>query len=129
LSLLLPYLKERFEKVVSNLANIRDNHVDKARSILKTLLGPEILLHPSSNGEERFLTAEMSGSYAGLMRLTIDKNKGWWRAPTSTVGNRLAERYNPRDCADCIPIGPAAHVALLLVKRLGHLCVVRHLVV
>jgi len=51
------------------------NHVDKARSILKTLLAPEMLLHPSSNGEERFLTAEMSGSYAGLMRLTIDKNK------------------------------------------------------
>ena len=75
LALLLPNLRERFEKVVSNLANIRHNHVDKARSILKTLLGPEIFLHPSSNGEERFLTAEMSGSYAGLMRLTIDKNK------------------------------------------------------
>lgn len=76
LSLLLPNLKERFEKVVYNLANLRHHHVDKARAILKTLLGPEILLHPSSDGEERFLTAEVSGSYVGLLRLTLDKNKG-----------------------------------------------------
>lgn len=75
LSLLLPNLKERFEKVVSTLANLKDHHVDKARAILKNLLGPQIVLHPCADGEERFLTAELSGSYAGLLRLTWGKNK------------------------------------------------------
>lgn len=75
-SLLVPHLKARFKQLVSNLANLGDEHIEKARAILKTLLGPQILLHPSSNGEERFLTAELSGNYAGLLQLALDKNNG-----------------------------------------------------
>lgn len=64
-SLLAPNLKARFESLVSNRASIRQKHIDQARAFLKTILGPENLLHPSSDGEERFLTAEM---FRGTMR-------------------------------------------------------------
>ena len=74
-SRLLPNLKARFERAVANLATLGQQQVEQARAILKTLLGPEIRLHPCADGAERFLTAELSGSYAGLLQL-VEKNKG-----------------------------------------------------
>jgi hypothetical protein len=34
-----------------------------------------ITLHPTANGTERYLTAEISGDYAGLFKLVTGKNK------------------------------------------------------
>src|SRR4029453_13430191 len=36
----------------------------------------EIVLHPSADGVERFLTAELLGDYAGMVRLTMLNNRG-----------------------------------------------------
>ena len=71
---LLPNLMDRFGAVVGNLANIPRQHVDKARNMLKGLLGSTITLHPC-DGTVRYLTAEVTGDYAGLLRLAISKNK------------------------------------------------------
>ena len=59
----------RFKSLVDNLATVTQHQVDKARGMLKELVGGQILLHPTSNGTERYLTAELSGDYAGLVRL------------------------------------------------------------
>ena len=50
--------------------------MDKARDMLKSLLGATITLHPCADGVERYLTAEVTGDYAGLLTLTMSKNKG-----------------------------------------------------
>ena len=50
--------------------------VDKARGLLRELLGKEIALHPIADGAERYLTAEVSGDYAGLLRLALENNGG-----------------------------------------------------
>jgi len=44
--------------------------------VLKSLLGATITLHSCANGTERYLTAEDTGNYAGLMPLTMGKNNG-----------------------------------------------------
>jgi F420-0:gamma-glutamyl ligase-like protein len=72
---LLPNLKERFKTLVENLANIPRQHVDQAREVIKSLLGATITLHPCADGVGRYLTAEVTGNYAGLMKLAIGKNK------------------------------------------------------
>lgn len=72
---LLPNLKERFEALVANLATVAHQHADKAREVLKSVLGGQIMLHPCADGVERYLTAEVSGNYAGLLRLALGKNK------------------------------------------------------
>ncbi|WP_413934555.1 hypothetical protein [Nitrospira sp. BLG_1] len=38
------------------------------RSDLRILMGEQIYLHPTADGQERFLTAEVSGDYEGLYR-------------------------------------------------------------
>lgn len=65
----LPNLTERFKKVVDELGVVTQSQVDKARGILRELVGGQIRLHASANGAERFLTAELSGDYSGLVRL------------------------------------------------------------
>ena len=35
------------------------------RGILRVFLGKEILLHPTADGVERYLTAEVTGDYEG----------------------------------------------------------------
>ncbi|MBI3357784.1 MAG: hypothetical protein HY038_13635 [Nitrospirae bacterium] len=72
---LLPGLKERFQSLVANIASVANRNVDKAREGLKALLGAQITLHPCSDGQERYLTAEVSGSYEGLLQLAGMKNK------------------------------------------------------
>jgi len=58
------------------LANLCERRPHGARERLQTLLGWEIVLHPSADGVERFLTAELSGAYAGMVRLTMLNNRG-----------------------------------------------------
>ena len=43
--------------------------VDKARGILKDLVGGTIPLSSTLDGGGRYLTAELSGDYAGLLKL------------------------------------------------------------
>jgi hypothetical protein len=57
LALLLPNLKERFQTLVADLALVARHHMDKARGMLKPLLGARIALHPCADGAERYLMA------------------------------------------------------------------------
>ncbi len=72
---LMPNLKERFKTLVRNLSNIPRQQVDKARDVLKSLLGATITLHPCADGEVRYLSAEVMGDYEGLLRLATGQNK------------------------------------------------------
>ena len=72
---MLPNLKERFRTLVGNLAATPHHHVAKAREALKSLLGKTIALHPCTDGAGRYLTAEVTGDYEGLLWLAIGKNK------------------------------------------------------
>jgi site-specific DNA recombinase len=65
----LPDLEQRFKGLVENLATVTQHQVDKARGILRDLVGGTITLHPASDGAERYLTAELSGDYSGLLKL------------------------------------------------------------
>ncbi|MBL8053426.1 MAG: hypothetical protein JNK03_08640 [Nitrospira sp.] len=66
---------ERFKAAVADLATVTQCNVDKARSDLRILMGEQIYLHPTADGQERFLTVEVSGDYEGLYRLVTGKNK------------------------------------------------------
>ena len=77
LAMLLPNLKERFATVMAQLTTLlTSQHMQAARETLQTLFGREIVLHPSADGVERFLTAELSGDYAGVVRLAMLNNGG-----------------------------------------------------
>lgn len=65
----LPNIAERFKKLLDDLATVTQHQVDKARGILRGLVDGQILLHPSADGAERYLTAELSGDYSGLVGL------------------------------------------------------------
>ena len=65
----LPNMVERFKRVVDDLATVTQHQVDKARGILRDLVGPTIPLYPTADGATRFLTAELAGDYSGLVRL------------------------------------------------------------
>jgi len=75
ISSFLPNAVERFKALVDDLANVTQHQVDKARGILRELLGKEIRLHPTSDGRERYLTAELSADYSGPVRLVFGQNK------------------------------------------------------
>lgn len=72
---MLPDLKERFKTLVGNLAATPHHHVAKTREALKSLLGKTIGLHPCADGAGRYLTAEVTEDYEGLLRLAVGKNK------------------------------------------------------
>ena len=72
---MLPNLKDRFKTLVGNLAATSHDHVAKPREALKVLLGKTIALHPCVDDAGRYLTAEVTGDYEGLLRLAIGKNK------------------------------------------------------
>jgi hypothetical protein len=61
--------------LIDDLANVTQLQVDKARGLLRVLLGKEIALHPTSYGVARYLTAKVSGDYTGLLRLVVRQNK------------------------------------------------------
>lgn len=71
----LPNAIGRFKTLIDDLANVTQLQVDKARGVLRVMLGKEIVLHPTADGVERYLTAEVSGDYAGLLRLVTGQNK------------------------------------------------------
>ncbi|MCS6306003.1 MAG: recombinase family protein [Nitrospira sp.] len=71
----LPDVIRRFKAAVENLATVTQHSVDKTRGILRDLMGAQIVLHPTADGSTRYLTAEVSGDYAGLYRLVTGKNK------------------------------------------------------
>ena len=71
----LPNTIGRFKAMLDDLAHVTQHQVNKTRAILRELMGKEIVLHPTADGVSRYLTAEMSGNYAGLMRLSYGKNK------------------------------------------------------
>jgi hypothetical protein len=66
---LLPNLMDKFLKLRDDLVRAIQFKVDKARGILKDLVGGAIALHPTLDGGRRYLTAELSGDYAGLLKL------------------------------------------------------------
>ena len=57
------------------MASATQKSIDKTRGILRDLMGGQIVLHPTAEGVDRYLTAEVSGDYAGLYRLVTGKNK------------------------------------------------------
>lgn len=73
---LLSDLKDRFRSLVNNVSVIAARNVEKARGALKELLAESIKLHPCSSGQERYLTAEITGNYVGLMQMAGMQNKG-----------------------------------------------------
>lgn len=71
----LPNAIGRFKALIDDLANVTQLQVDRARGLLRVLLGNEIVLHPTTDGTTRYLTAEVSGDYVGLLRLVLGQNK------------------------------------------------------
>ncbi|MBK5280535.1 MAG: recombinase family protein [Nitrospiraceae bacterium] len=65
----LPNMEQRFKAMIDDLITVTQPEVDKARRILQELVGGSIRLHPSSDGADRFLTAEVTGDYSGLLKL------------------------------------------------------------
>lgn len=64
---LLLRLEEQFQAAVENLAKLQEGRIAEARRGLQLLLGSQpIILHPTADGG---LEAEMTGDYAGLVRL------------------------------------------------------------
>ena len=66
----LPEMEKRFKALIDDLATVTQYQVDKARGILRDLVGGQIPLHATADGAEQYLTAEVSGDYSGLARLT-----------------------------------------------------------
>ena len=71
----LPNAIGRFKTLLDDLATVTQLQVDRARGLLRVLLGKEIVLHPTADGSTRYLTAEVTGDYAGLLRLVTGQNK------------------------------------------------------
>ncbi len=71
----LPNTISRFKALIDDLAHMTQLQVDRAPELLRTLLGKEIVLHPAADGFERYLMAEVSGAYAGLLQLALAQNK------------------------------------------------------
>ena len=70
----LPDTSGRFKAVLADPTTVTQHQVDKARGILHDLMGGPIALHPTADGEGRYLTAEVSEDYVGLFRLVTDKD-------------------------------------------------------
>ena len=73
---MLPDLVGKLHALVKNLVGATQHEVHQARGILKELVGEQIVLHPAADGVERYLTAELAGDYAGLVRLVRGQNNG-----------------------------------------------------
>ena len=67
----LPNMEKRFKALIDDLITVTQPDVDKARGILRELVGGKIQLHAASDGTERYLTAELSGDYSGLVKLVL----------------------------------------------------------
>ena len=67
----LPDLAAEFKGLVEGLS-VTQHQVDKARGQIKQLVGA-VTLHPRKEGGDRYLTAELTGDYEGLLRLVVPK--------------------------------------------------------
>lgn len=67
---LIPDLMERYAAIVEEIANVRQRDVTRMRAQLRTLVGGQVLLHPTDEG---YLEAELAGNYAGLIKLALGK--------------------------------------------------------
>jgi hypothetical protein len=92
--------------LIDDLANVTQLQVERVRSLLRVLLGKEIVLHPTADGTARYLTAEVSGDYAGLLRLAVGQHKfggGQANTPGHETGSnkktdaKLKSRLLPSD--------------------------------
>ena len=71
LTMVLPNLMERLQRMLDNLTKTTRHEIDKARSIIHGLVGEKkIVLRPTAN----YLTAELAGDYAGLIPLVFQGN-------------------------------------------------------
>lgn len=70
----LPNAIGRFKALLDDVANVTQRQVDMTRAQLRILLGKDIVLHPMADGATRYLTAEVTGDYRGLLRLASGKN-------------------------------------------------------
>ena len=68
----LPRARERFQELVRNLENFEPSRLEPIRNQIKTLVGGEIKLFPTAQG---YLEAEVSGDYAGFLKLTAEESK------------------------------------------------------
>jgi len=66
---------DALRRALADLTTVTQHQVDKARGIPRELMGEQIVLHPTADGAERYLTAEVAGDYAGLFRLMTGQNK------------------------------------------------------
>jgi len=65
LTMVLPNLMERLQRMLDNLTKTTRHEIDKARSIIHGLVGEKkIVLRPTAN----YLTADLAGDYAGGFR-------------------------------------------------------------
>ena len=49
----LPNAIGRFKTLIDDLANVTQLQVDRARGLLRVLLGKEVVLHPTADGSSR----------------------------------------------------------------------------
>jgi hypothetical protein len=70
----------RFKALIADLAKATQIQADKARGLLRMLLGTAIVLHPMADGLDRYLTAEVSPGtmrgYCGCSRVKINLVEG-----------------------------------------------------
>ena len=68
----IPAARACFHNLVKNLENIEAAGLSPIREQIKTLVGGQIILHPTAQGH---LEAELTGDYAGFLKLTGEKSK------------------------------------------------------
>jgi hypothetical protein len=76
----LPNTVGRFKALIADLAKATQIQADKARGLLRMLLGTAIVLHPMADGLDRYLTANVSPGtmrgYCGCSRVKINLVEG-----------------------------------------------------
>ena len=61
--------------LIDGLANVTQRQVDRARTLLRALLGKASVLHPTTDGGGAVPDGGSVGDYAGLLRLAMRKHK------------------------------------------------------
>jgi hypothetical protein len=72
LTMVLPNLMERLQRMLDDLTKATRHEIDKARGIIAGLVGQKkIVLRPTMDRQGRYYMAELSGDYAGLIPLVF----------------------------------------------------------